>query len=569
PHLLPLFDSGEADGLLYYVMPYVEGESLRARLERERQLPIDEALRIATAVASALDYAHRHHVIHRDLKPENILLHDGEPVVADFGIALAVSNAGGARITQTGLSLGTPQYMSPEQATGDRQIDGRTDIYSLGAVLYEMLVGEPPYTGTTVQAVIAKALTDKPRPIRLARESVPAHVEAAIERALAKLPADRWASAAQFSEALQGKVPTVASPPSVDTASTRSPSRIRSRSVAFVALFAMILGVAVVTTALIARHGGVTPAARTVRFVIAPAKDAALESAPGSPAAISNDGSRIVYVGRDATGARMLFERGIGDLEARAISGTNNALSPFFSPDDRWIGFITGGDFKLKKLSIDGGPAVELASLDGQPNGEAWGGEARDVIVIGSALVLRSGLLWTTAAGGALRPLTTIDTTKGELAHLYPVFLEDGSTILFSIRSRGGVNDVVIGVTSLRDGVVRRTDIAGIMPLGVFGGRLAYLRGDGTVMAVPFDAKHARVTGPAVPLFDGVPVGAVDTKILANAAGDLVYESGLDRVQLVMATNHDSKPVIDEVRDYAFPRLSPDGKRVALAISGV
>src|SRR5881396_2955618 len=167
PNLLPLFDSGDADGLLFYVMPYVDGESLRARLDREKQLPIDEAVRLALAVASALDYAHRHGVIHRDLKPENILLHDGQPLVADFGIALAVSNAGGNRITQTGLSLGTPQYMSPEQATGDRAIDGRTDVYSLGAVTYEMLTGEPPHSGTTAQAIIAKVITDRPRGIRL------------------------------------------------------------------------------------------------------------------------------------------------------------------------------------------------------------------------------------------------------------------------------------------------------------------------------------------------------------------------------------------------------------------
>src|SRR5215467_13516309 len=145
PNLLPLFDSGDLDGTLFYVMPFVEGESLRARLSREKQLPISEALHIATSVAGALDYAHRHGVIHRDLKPENILLHEGQPMVADFGIALAVRNAGGNRITQTGLSLGTPQYMSPEQATGDRTVDGRADIYSLGAVLYEMLTGEPPH----------------------------------------------------------------------------------------------------------------------------------------------------------------------------------------------------------------------------------------------------------------------------------------------------------------------------------------------------------------------------------------------------------------------------------------
>src|SRR5437868_1603223 len=206
PNLLPLFDSGEtANGSLFYVMPFVEGESLRHRVDREKQLPIGEALRITTAIASALDYAHRHHVIHRDLKPENVLFHEGQPLVADFGIALAVSQAGGHRITQTGLSLGTPQYMSPEQATGDRTIDGRTDIYSLGAMLYEMLTGEPPHAGTTAQAIIAKVITDKPRSIRLTRDTVSPGVERAVERALAKLPADRFATAHEFVDALQGR----------------------------------------------------------------------------------------------------------------------------------------------------------------------------------------------------------------------------------------------------------------------------------------------------------------------------------------------------------------------------
>src|SRR5437773_5364280 len=169
PNLLPLFDSGQANGLLFYVMPYVEGESLRHRLDREHQLPVDEAVRIAVAVANALEHAHRHGVIHRDLKPENILLQSGQPMVADFGIALAISNAGGARITQTGLSLGTPQYMSPEQATGDRAIDARTDIYSLAAVLYEMLTGEPPHIGNSVQAIIARVLTERPQSVRTMR----------------------------------------------------------------------------------------------------------------------------------------------------------------------------------------------------------------------------------------------------------------------------------------------------------------------------------------------------------------------------------------------------------------
>ncbi len=163
PHILPLFDSGEADSFLYYVMPYVEGDSLRDKLNREKQLGVDETVKIAEGVAAAMAYAHRQGVIHRDIKPENILIHDGQPVVADFGIALAVTTAGGTRLTETGLSLGTPQYMSPEQATGDRELDGRSDIYSLGCVLYEMLTGDPPHTGPTAQAVIAKVVTDKPR----------------------------------------------------------------------------------------------------------------------------------------------------------------------------------------------------------------------------------------------------------------------------------------------------------------------------------------------------------------------------------------------------------------------
>ena len=180
PNLLPLFDSGGADGKLFYVMPYVDGESLRAKLARDRQLPIDEALHIAAGVASALDYAHKHGVVHRDLKPENILLQGAQPMIADFGIALAVSNAGGSRITQTGISLGTPQYMSPEQATSDHTIDGRSDIYSLAAVTYEMLTGEPPHTGNTSQSIIAKLLTDDVRPLTMLRRSVPPHGRLAV-----------------------------------------------------------------------------------------------------------------------------------------------------------------------------------------------------------------------------------------------------------------------------------------------------------------------------------------------------------------------------------------------------
>jgi eukaryotic-like serine/threonine-protein kinase len=202
PHILPLHDSGDADGLLFYVMPYVRGESLRQKLSREKQLSVDEAITIVRQVASALDHAHAHGLIHRDIKPENILLHEGEAMVTDFGIALAAGAASGERLTATGLMVGTPEYMSPEQAAGERALDPRSDVYSLGCVLYEMLAGEPPYTGPTAQSVIAKRFTDPVPAIRRLRPAVPPAVEQAIMKALARVPADRLASPAALADAL-------------------------------------------------------------------------------------------------------------------------------------------------------------------------------------------------------------------------------------------------------------------------------------------------------------------------------------------------------------------------------
>src|SRR5882762_7691900 len=204
PHILPLYDSGAAGDLLYYVMPYVEGESLRQRLDREPQLPLDDALAITRQVAGALAYAHSHDVVHRDIKPENILLESGEAVVADFGIARAITAAGGDKLTQTGMAIGTPLYMSPEQASGGGAIDGRSDVYSLACVLYEMLAGHPPFLGGTAQAIIARHALDPVPPLRTARATVSDAVEQALGRALAKSAADRYSTALQFAEALAG-----------------------------------------------------------------------------------------------------------------------------------------------------------------------------------------------------------------------------------------------------------------------------------------------------------------------------------------------------------------------------
>src|SRR6184192_235632 len=212
PHILPLYDSGTAADLLYYVMPYVEGKSLRERLDHETQLPLDDALTITRQVAGALAYAHQHDVVHRDIKPENILLESGEAVVADFGIARAISAAGGDKLTHTGIAIGTPLYMSPEQATGVGALDGRSDVYSLACVLYEMLAGHPPFAGGTAQAILARHTVDPVPPLRTARATVPTAVAEALDRALAKAPADRYVTALQFSEALGGSGRTMVPP---------------------------------------------------------------------------------------------------------------------------------------------------------------------------------------------------------------------------------------------------------------------------------------------------------------------------------------------------------------------
>src|ERR1043165_526947 len=308
PNLLPLFDSGEAEGLLYYVMPFVEGESLRDRLNREKQLPVEQALNLAIAVAGALDYAHRAGVIHRDLKPENILLREGQPLVADFGIALAVSNAGGARVTQTGLSLGTPQYMSPEQATGDRVIDGRTDIYALGAVLYEMLAGEPPQLGGSAQAIISKVLTETPRSVTALRPAVAPHVAAAIGHALEKLAADRFDTAGDFATALKGQS-TASWTPVLAAPATRT-SRVT----------VALLGGGLVLASALAAWGWLRPhptaSAGVERFAITLPHDVAFNNSY-APVAISNDGRTVVFRGLGPDGMR-LYRRRFDEIDVRS-----------------------------------------------------------------------------------------------------------------------------------------------------------------------------------------------------------------------------------------------------------
>ena len=561
PNLLPLFDSGEAEGLLYYVMPFVEGESLRHRLDREKQLPIDEAVRIAGAVANALDYAHSHGVIHRDLKPENILLQHGQPVVADFGIALAVSNAGGARVTQTGLSLGTPQYMSPEQATGDRTIDARTDIYSLGAVAYEMLAGEPPHSGTSAQAIIAKLMTTEPQPVRVLRPSVPGNVAMAVEQALAKLPADRFGSAKAFGEALANPLFTTTIRPA---AGGPVPERRR--------VVELVLG-AIAAVSMVAAVWGWTrslPTPVPARYDIAfDSSEALIQTGRLGRFAISPDGSTIVYVG-GVNNSLMVRRR--DELHAKPIPGTEQAGAPFFSPDGKHVGFFQMAA-RLMIASFDGNPPVVVTdSLIGLAGG-AWGPD--DMIYVDGA---GSGPLLRLPAhsGAKAQPFSGLDTTDGERDQRFPTVLPDGKKIIFTsqiLERDAAAPHNAIEIADLRSGehhvVVSPANIARYVEPGY----LVYLTPARTLMAAPFDASSGKITGSPVLLADDVSADPNKPDIAVSQRGTLLYVTGAKSDasrELVWVARDGNQMPVDSTWIGAFidPAISPDGKRLAISIGG-
>jgi Tol biopolymer transport system component len=414
PHILPLYDSGEAAGALFYVMPFVEGESLRARLARERQIPLDDTIRIACEVADALSYAHAHGVIHRDIKPENILLESGHALVADFGIALAVETAAGNRMTQTGISIGTPQYMSPEQATAERTIDARSDIYALGAVTYEMLTGEPPFQGATAQAVIAKALTGRPTAPSTVRDTVPPALDAAVFKALAKLPADRFPTATAFAAAIGASesTPVPAAPPR------------RRRPAPALLIGAGILAVAGAFLLGRGLRGGAENPLGNFGQATQVTWEAGLEITP----AISPDGKLVAYAAGD--GARFkIFVRPIAG--GRAVRLTDDSLAvetaPQWSHDGSRILFLDNG--QVFSAPAGGGPArQEVPPRGGDVESAAWSPDESQI-----AYVIADSVLIQNASGTSRVVATTavpslcvwgsqdlIACTAGNWAYLKP-----------------------------------------------------------------------------------------------------------------------------------------------------
>jgi Tol biopolymer transport system component len=559
PHVLPLLDSGDADGILYYVMPYVAGESLRQRLERDRQLAVDEAVTIAREVADALGHAHAHGIVHRDIKPENILLQEGHALVADFGIALAVQSAGGARMTQTGLSLGTPSYMSPEQAMGERSVDARTDIYALGAVTYEMLTGEPPFSGATVQAIVAKVLSAEPQRPTLIRKTIPPHVEGAVLKALAKLPADRWARAADFATALaQPGSAAAAGMTAIAPPATRSPVLLR-------ALLATTSALAVLGGAgsfWLATREPAPPVA--ARFDVRLPDSTVLGSLGGHKLALSRDGTRMLVVVTRADGHRFYVRR-LDDPGFQLVRGsevlTNAAgnFDPAFSPDGEWIVFTRVG--RLMRLPTAGGRPETLS--DSGSGGPDWADD-------NTLLYTRGGAIWRlNASGGPGRLVAAPDTSRRIFRLRWPHALPGTRHALVTLdrAPAGNIADSMrLAVLSLEDGAITELGVTGTDARYVATGHVVFARVDGVVFAAPFSLRSRTLTGPPVRLLEGVWIGgggAAGISVADN--GTIVWHVDVDRganTLVVVDAEGRERRVPAEPLPYALPRVSPDGRRI-------
>jgi eukaryotic-like serine/threonine-protein kinase len=543
PHILALFDSGHIDGIVFYVMPFVSGESLRDRLKREQQLPVEDALRIAREVGDALQHAHSRGVIHRDIKPENILLQGGHALVADFGIALAAAHTGGSRMTETGMSLGTPTYMSPEQAMGERSIDGRTDVYALGCVLYEMLVGDPPHSAGTAQAIVAKVLTEKPASIVAQRPRVPPHVEDAVFTALEKLPADRFASAADFVAAL--------APDGVTTArrTVRNPAS-RPRPHARAPLIALGIGL----VALAAFGGWYAGHTATAPPSGEPSRLALLE--PGANLAfngvartidISADGQVIVYVADHPLGHRVMARRLDGSTSTLLPINTSNAHLRL-SRDGRFLysGFVSGG---MSRIAIAGGASTPVAALPGTSflaiaeDSTLWWGAHLGVGTFRRGADGRDSLVF---------PRSTINQVLPGGRYALGIGL--------TTASNGGTPQLM----NLRTGMVTDLFATQVVEVRYALGHLLYVRPDNALLAVPFDAGSGRVTGMPVEIATNVSVSGIGfAQIGVSDNGTVAYIPSSDSDLVRVERNGQVRVLLDERRRYHSPRISPEGRRIA------
>ena len=569
PHILPLHDSGEADGFLYYVMPYVAGESLRDRLDRERQLPVSTAVQIATEVAQALDYAHRQGVVHRDVKPANVLLQDGKAVMADFGIALAVDNAGNGRLTETGLSLGTPHYMSPEQATGDAAVGPASDLWALGCVLHEMLAGAPPFTGGSPQAVLGRIVTGDARAVSEERPTVPSHVESAIARALEPVPADRFPSGGHFARALGD--PDFRWPPDSVTDPTAR-RRWDRRSLAAGLVLGLVLAWAGLT---LLTPGREATDPQVVHTSLVPSSEATLPMSV-QPFDISADGRRVVYrVGVE--GETELRTRLLSESRGVPIPGTRGSGSLFLSPDGAWVAFHHPEAQELRRVRVTGGPVERVAALRGEEGageflGGSWGPDGSIVFATST------GLHGVPADGGGVQALTTLDPA-GRVRHRQPRVLPGGS-VLHTVTRTGypSRNELRILTPSGESRVLTEGHSARLLDDGL----LLYSRAEsGELWATRLEPDGSELRREPVRVMDGVDVNRGYQNLVARYAvsddGTLLYfPSEVSATWDVAWAYRDGRTeTIVSSSDPGItpggfgvhgPRLSPDGERLLFSL---
>jgi Tol biopolymer transport system component len=562
PHILPLFDSGEADGFLFYVMPYIEGETLRERIDRDKQLPVDEAVRIAKAVANALHTAHEAGIVHRDIKPGNILMSRGEPLVADFGIALAVGTAGGSRLTETGLSVGTPYYMSPEQATGDQIIGPASDTYALACVLYEMLVGDPPYQGSTAQAVLGKIIQGSPTPPTGIRPSIPANVDAAIRKALEKLPADRFTDAHDFGKALSdGSFRHGLGSGTVSVAGGGRWSRLGPVAAGAAAVFAVF-----------AVWGWTRsePSPPVARYTLAFPAEARVADLPVAPTfSVSTGASALAWAAQTDEG-RHLYVKSRADLDPVRLPDTEGARAPMLSPDGQRVAFEQEG--RLRLIPVRGGAAITLADSVGQW-GFGWVGEDEILFArVSAGAFPRIGRV--SVSGGAPEIAVELEG-RGAFA---PSALPDGRGLLMSTCGMATCSDVELWVHDLDN-----TESRVLVPGAARGwyaasGHVVFVRPDGAVFALPFDPKRLEATGPAFPILEGVKVdGAFQPDMTVTPDGTVLLMLGSSvageaRLEVAsVSRSGEARPVdpgwrVSSARNRGWA-LSPDGTRLALALN--
>jgi serine/threonine-protein kinase len=634
PHILPLFDSGAAPkgtssrqdddqgrsvtgqqgsgeiALLYYVMPYVEGESLRDRLDREKQLPLDDTLEIAREVADALSYAHTRGVIHRDIKPENILLESGHAVVADFGIARAITSAGGERLTQTGMAIGTPQYMSPEQAAGEKDLDGRSDLYALGCVLYEMLAGQPPFTGPTVESVVHQHLTVEPPSITRLRPAVPTEIAGALQRALAKTPADRFNPVAQFSDALRRlavPAPVAAPRPAWRTAIVTS----------------AVIGVGILVALFALRGGSPSPlpvVGRTTQVTREPGLEV--------DAAISPDGQLVAYASGPTTGMQIFMRQVAGGRTVQLTSDSGgNARWPRWSPDGRRIAYqtndgiytvpalggpprlvvrspegaytfgasftsLTGlawspdgtrlayaggyGSSRLFVVNADGGEPVALATIS-EVNSPAWSPDGRHIAVVSGNPIFIFGSAYFGNSGTSSLWLVAVDSgtprrlTQGTYLDTSPQWTPDSRAILFA-SNRGGSRDLFrlrVAPDGTPEAEPERMTTgldAQTFTLTPDGRHLAYarLRSTSNIWAVPAPRPGAATTSDATALTTGDQI--IERLDVSRDGRWLVFDSdrggSIDLYKMPTAGGEATQLTTDSAAEFS-PSWSPDGKRIA------